>query len=367
MQISLQITPIGLRRVPHECSVIHRNPKLSTGKASISRALTGTCGVLVTLPRAKGPQWAKINAFTTPRCVVDYALNRREFRRNRLAPYPISTKDPFFSQWAGAVQTFRVISCRSAFIQFIALLLSSLTPLGCSSSSHQETPQSPTSSAAQKRTWLEPKQVVLAMRGSEEEYRKCFMRAIHQRGIVRTRFSVTKRGTVEELEVVRSTIGQDHVVDCLRSHLQEQHFGHHDGPKKGRWTFVFRLVEPIEESQFQAKLEEARSRTTDGGMQINPNSKGSIDPDSLEEAALAGYPLFARCYRDSISRRTVAGGVLRLRLVIDEQGTVSKVADAGTVLPDPYAVDCIAESFFALRFPKPRGGPVEVDYRLDFQ
>lgn len=214
---------------------------------------------------------------------------------------------------------------------------------------------------------MDPKKVVFAMRGNEGDYRKCFMRAMGSRGVVQTRFAITQKGTVSDIDVVRSTIGPQHVVDCLRGHLQKQHFGRQEGPKKGRWTFVFRLTDPIDDNEFKAKLREAQASDKEAAVQIHPESMGSLDPDELEDSALAGYPLFARCYRDSISRRTVSGGVLRLRLVIDDSGQVSEVGDAGTVFPDPYAVDCIAEGFFAMNFPKPRGGPVEAYYRLDFE
>jgi hypothetical protein len=42
------------------------------------------------------------------------------------------------------------------------------------------------------------------------------------------------------------------------------------------------------------------------------------------------------------------------------------VQDAGSVLPDPFAVDCMAEAFYAIDFPKPKGGAVIIRYGLDF-
>lgn len=225
----------------------------------------------------------------------------------------------------------------------------------------------PTADDAPAPAWLDSKQVVFAMRGSEEEYRKCFMRAITSRGYVQTRFRVDPEGSVHDVEIVRSTIGHGHVEECLKNHLRSQRFGEVSGAQLGKWTFVFRLSEPIADKDFKRKLAQARSRETDGGVQLGPDSIGRIDPAAVEDIAMAGYPLFAGCYRDSIQRRTVAGGVLKLRFVIDESGFVSDVADAGTVLPDPFAVDCIAEGFFAMNFPSPEGGPVEASFRLDFE
>lgn len=213
--------------------------------------------------------------------------------------------------------------------------------------------------------WLDPVRVVSAMRGSEGEYRRCFMRAINERGLVETQFEVGSQGEVVELEVVRSTIERPDVAECLTSELRKRHFESTTERAKGRWTFVFRLTDPIEKKEYERRLEKETDREDEEGVAIAPSSRGRLDPARIEETVLTAYPLFARCYRDAISRSGRAGGILRLRLVIGETGHLVDLGDGGTVLPDPYAVDCIAESFYAMRFPVPEGGPVEANYRLD--
>jgi hypothetical protein len=80
----------------------------------------------------------------------------------------------------------------------------------------------------------------------------------------------------------------------------------------------------------------------------------------------AGYPLFARCYRDGVSRNDTLGGTLRLHFTISASGSVSEVSDGGSDLSDRQVVDCVAEGFYALRFPAPEHGAVSVLYRIRF-
>jgi len=203
------------------------------------------------------------------------------------------------------------------------------------------------------------------MRGSEGDYRRCFMRAMNERGVVATEFQIGARGEVTDLQIVRSTIARADVAECLSTQLRQHHFESGGSRARGRWTFVFRLTDPIEDAEYERRLEKEEERDDDQGVAIDPRSSGRLEASSIEETVLTAYPLFARCYRDAISRSGRAGGILRLRLVIGETGHLLEVEDGGTVLPDPYAVDCMAEGFYAMKFPEPEGGRVQANYRLD--
>lgn len=235
---------------------------------------------------------------------------------------------------------------------------------GCGSSSR------PAADAGTGKTeadaWLDPIVVVTGMRGSEDDYRRCFMRAMNERGLVETEFQVGSRGEVVGLEVVRSTIGRADVAECLTTEMRKRRFESAGREAKGRWTFVFRLTDPIEKKEYEKRLELESEREDAEGVVVDATSSGRLPVERIEETVTAAYPLFARCYRDAISRSGRAGGILRLRLVIGSQGRLVELGDAGTVLPDPYAVDCIAESFYAMRFPEPNGGTVQANYRLEF-
>lgn len=193
------------------------------------------------------------------------------------------------------------------------------------------------------------------------------MRAMQDRGVVQTRFDVDADGAVERVHVDRNTLGRDDVAECLTTQLKEQTFKATGAPAQGRWTFVFRLIDPIEPKKLAQRLKKERKLSKDGGVRIEPSSTGTMAASDIEETTLAGMQLFARCYRDAIQRREQPTGILRFRLLIDEQGHLRELDDAGTLLPDPFAVDCIAEGFYAMDFPKPEGGSVEAHYRLDFE
>ncbi len=214
---------------------------------------------------------------------------------------------------------------------------------------------------------LDPKRIVYSMRGNENDYRKCFLRAMGSRGIVEVRFNVDPRGRVEDVNVVRSTIPQGHVADCIAERLGAQRFGNLQAEASGRWTFVFRLTDRIDEDEREKLLAELDEHAVGPAIRLVPGSAGELEPGRVEEFVLARYPLFAHCYRDSIGRRGESRGVFQVRMTIDEQGRVSEIEDAGSIMPDPYAVDCMAEAFYAMTFPSPSGGPVTVDYRLDLE
>jgi hypothetical protein len=254
----------------------------------------------------------------------------------------------------------------------LAWVLLGLSSLGCGGSSPE--PEAPSTEAApaprataKEREWLEPIKVVHSMSGDEKQYRTCFMRAMSVRGIVQTRFEVDAEGRVERVVVGRNTLGRDDVADCLAEKLKNAKFDGIGQPAQARWTFVFRLVDPIEPKTLAKRLKKERKLAKDTGIRIEPGSTGKLEPSDIEETTSAGYPLFARCYRDAIQRREQPGGILRFRLVIDESGDLKELVDAGTLLPDPFAVDCIAEGFYAMTFPKPAGGSVEATYQLDVE
>lgn len=80
----------------------------------------------------------------------------------------------------------------------------------------------------------------------------------------------------------------------------------------------------------------------------------------------AGFGLFAHCYREAIARHPRLSGSVRLRMVIGRDGLVDEIADSNSEIPDAEIIDCVAEGFFALRFPKPRKGTVRLTYRIVF-
>lgn len=217
-----------------------------------------------------------------------------------------------------------------------------------------------------QRRELEPAKISFAMRGNEDTFRKCFMQSIGSRGHVSLQFNINEQGAVSSTSVEHSSIGKESVGACLVERMNEQRFGEQQEPASGRWTFVFNLTDPIDDKDRDYLLKKAGQKR-ENSFQLLPESRGTIDGGRLDEIVQVSYPLYAHCYRDSIRRRGESRGLLRLRLQIDQTGRLVHVDDAGSILPDPYAVDCMAEAFFAMDLPKPEGGDVVIKYGIDFE
>lgn len=231
-------------------------------------------------------------------------------------------------------------------------------------------------SARSERTALEPASaelpaalVVHHLRGNEGELRRCFFANPGLRGAVRFSWQLDLTGRVHGIERESSTLSDRRVESCLRERLSEIRFGDLEQPATARWTFVFRLVDPPTTKRTKKPPTKSRkpARSDDRGVVIDPASAGALPADAIDNVVEAGYPLFARCYRDGVNRDNGLDGTVRLHFVVGSAGAVSEVSDGGSDLTDRQVVDCIAEGFYALRFPEPRHGTVQVLYRIGFE
>jgi hypothetical protein len=224
---------------------------------------------------------------------------------------------------------------------------------------------------------LDPRTVVTAFRGNEPSLHSCFnLSGETARGTLRLAWRVDATGTasrarVEEAKVLDPTIGE-----CLREQITALHFGQREAPAEARWTFVSRLFDPPPPDDEEKKKERARKRKgkrderreppVEKGVSIEPSSPGFIEPRAVDDVVQANFGLFAHCYRAALERHPGLSGVVRLRFVIAPGGRVVNVRDAGSELPDGRLVDCVAEGFYALSFPKTPDDEVRVLYRLVF-
>lgn len=240
--------------------------------------------------------------------------------------------------------------------------------LACGASSEAPAVSSSNEAARVSETpRLSAQKITTAMRGNEAKYRRCFVRQMDRRGYVKTRFAIDALGHVTEAQVENSTLGSPAVSDCLVTQLREQLFGELGAPHRGEWTFFFRLVEPMSDRD-RKRLESGEIEVEDTpAIEILPESLGRLSADQIQETVHHNYSILARCYRDSIQRNEQAGGILRLIFTVANDGAVVSLDDAGSQMPDPYAVDCMAESFSAMQFPPPSGGEVRVKYRLELE
>ena len=91
-----------------------------------------------------------------------------------------------------------------------------------------------------------------------------------------------------------------------------------------------------------------------------------LDWAAVDDVIESGYPLFARCYRDGVQRNSNLDGAVRFRFIVGESGHVTTVEDGGSDLTDRQVIDCVAEGFYALRFPEPSRGDAHLLYRIHF-
>jgi len=209
-------------------------------------------------------------------------------------------------------------------------------------------------------------QLSYALRGSEDTFRKCFMRSTNSRGRVSAQFGVQLDGSVRGVRIVESDVTDSGVQQCLVDELTRQRFSSQATVSHNRYTFYFRLTDPLNKQQRKKLLKEA-DRHAEEAVKLLPESKGTIDLDHVSEIVQARYPLYAHCYRDSILRRGESRGVIRFKIHIDAEGLVSRLEDAGSVMPDPYAVDCMAEGFSLMQFKPPQGPDALVRFSMELQ
>jgi len=248
---------------------------------------------------------------------------------------------------------------------FLAALSFLCAGCGASPSPKATSPSSESPSPSETRAPLEAAKVSYAMRGREDDFRRCFMQSMNSRGAVRFEFDIDSQGVVESSKLGFSDLNSPSVEDCLSTVLGETKFGERSSATHGSWTFVFRLTDPVAEEERDELLEESDEDMT--AFRRMPESIGEIDAGTLDERIQVRYPLYAHCYRDSIKRRGESRGVVKFRLDINDAGELTALEDAGSILPDAYAVDCMAEAFYAIDYPEPTGGKVSIEYRLDFE
>jgi hypothetical protein len=263
------------------------------------------------------------------------------------------------------------LSALAASILFVVSACGSSPPRSVPSS--RTAPVEPKVRAAKPKPHLPelpPALVVHHLRGNEADLRRCFFANPSLRGAVRFAWKLDVSGKVQGIHRESSTLSDPRVESCLSERVSEIRFGDLEKPSSARWTFVFRLVDPPRKSKRGRAPASTKRKAQSGderGLQIDPSSAGVLAPDAIDNVVAAGYPLFARCYRDGVNRDSSLDGTVRLQFVVGSAGAVSEVSDRGSDLTDRQVVDCIAEGFYALRFPEPQHGTVQVLYRLGFE
>ena len=93
-------------------------------------------------------------------------------------------------------------------------------------------------------------------------------------------------------------------------------------------------------------------------------AQGRLPPEVIQRRIRDHYGAFRQCYEAGLARDPTLKGRISARFVIERDGKVTNVGDAGSNLPDPAVLDCVLSAFGTLTFPPPEGGIVTVVYPI---
>jgi hypothetical protein len=218
------------------------------------------------------------------------------------------------------------------------------------------------------RPELDPAQIIFSLRGREEEFAVCAGDS-GVPGTAQVSWRVTRSGSVKDARVVKSSLPKA-LNECVLDKVSELKFTRSSQSSSAHFTFVFGLERSATAGGAEDARRGSRRRSEkpkqEPGVAIDAGSPGFLEPGEIANVVESGFRLYAHCYRDGLARRPGLGGAVRLNFVIDPTGAVERVADGGSDLPDRRVIDCVAQGFFALSFPKPERGRVHVLYRIVF-
>jgi hypothetical protein len=94
--------------------------------------------------------------------------------------------------------------------------------------------------------------------------------------------------------------------------------------------------------------------------------KGTLPVEVIQRIVRQSFGRFRLCYENGLRNNPTLSGRVVARFVIDQQGSVSTVADGGSDLPDQATIACVLRPFHGIVFPQPGSGVVVVTYPLSF-
>jgi hypothetical protein len=93
---------------------------------------------------------------------------------------------------------------------------------------------------------------------------------------------------------------------------------------------------------------------------------GVINHSDVEKTVAAGRYQLRLCYEIALRRNQAAKGSMEWRMLIDSRGMISKMDLITSSIKDEELVRCVRDRIAAWKFPRPRGGSVEVRYPFEF-
>lgn len=93
---------------------------------------------------------------------------------------------------------------------------------------------------------------------------------------------------------------------------------------------------------------------------------GRLPPEAIQRIVRLNFGRFRGCAAQMHRAPIRPKGRVAVRFVIDLDGQVTSVSNAGSTVPERNFVQCVMQAFTELRFPPPEGGIVTVVYPLVF-
>jgi hypothetical protein len=95
-------------------------------------------------------------------------------------------------------------------------------------------------------------------------------------------------------------------------------------------------------------------------------SSAGLPPEVIRRIVRQNFGRFRLCYENGLRTDPTLAGSVRTRFVIESDGAVGTVSDAGSLMSDAGVVACVQRAFGGLAFPEPSGGSMAVTYSLSF-
>jgi len=94
--------------------------------------------------------------------------------------------------------------------------------------------------------------------------------------------------------------------------------------------------------------------------------RGSLSESKVRKVIRAHHRRLRRCYINRLQTHPGLQGRITVHFVIDANGRVKQVSSFDTI-GDAALQQCVENRFRIMRFPRPRGGEVVVNYPLTFR
>ncbi len=99
-----------------------------------------------------------------------------------------------------------------------------------------------------------------------------------------------------------------------------------------------------------------------GAMQV----AGALPPEVVARIVRQNFGRFRLCYENGLRHDPTLRGRIVTSFVIESDGSVSRIADAGSDLPDDGVLACVLRANGNMSFPQPEQGVVKVKYPIIF-